>query len=135
MRDLTISRSNLSFVSVHPVGQLPSLGRAAALWGGPRALPSLGMTASLWALSLTQSKPWLAALPRVRVRTVLPRASSACGTTQSTFIARLGHKPWQSLVAPQRVILNVSEESPTRLYAVNALSLVGSEEILRCRSG
>ena len=32
---------------------------------------------------------------------------------------------------PQGVILNVSEESPTRLYAVNALSLVGFEEIPR----
>ena len=35
-----------------------------------------------------------------------------------------------NLSLPQGVILNFSEESPTRLYAVNVLSLVGFEEIL-----
>ena len=37
--------------------------------------------------------------------------------------------PWQSSRCPQCVILNVSEESPTRLCIVIVLSLVGIEEI------
>ena len=40
-----------------------------------------------------------------------------------------GFSPWQSIVTPGRHS-EQSEESPTRLYAVNALSLVGFEEIL-----
>ena len=64
---------------------------------------------------ITQIKPWLAVLHII------------------AFIARpIGRG---NLSLPQRAILNVSEESPTRLYAVNALSLVGFEDILRCRSG
>ena len=40
-----------------------------------------------------------------------------------------GFSPWQSIVAPG-CHSEQSEESPTRLYAVNVLSLVGFEEIL-----
>ena len=57
-------------------------------------------------------------LPRVRLRTELPKARHC-----------EGFSPWQSLVAPG-CHSEQSEESPTRLYAVNVLSPVGFEEIL-----
>ena len=54
---------------------LPSLGRTASLWGEPRALPSLGRTAALWGFESYPEQALLAVLPRVRLRTALPRAS------------------------------------------------------------
>ena len=72
------------------------------------------------------------ALPRVRLLTELPKARLRTALPKARHYE--GFSLWQSLVAPGRQS-EQSEESPTRLYAVNTLSLVGFEEILRCRSG